>query len=51
MTALVYIRLVGFAAGTLVHLLLVVLVAGYRRPRMVERVLFFLALALFLFYA
>lgn len=51
MTALVYIRLVGFATGTLVHLFLAVLVAGYRRPRTVERVLFFLALALFLFYA
>ncbi|HJY87034.1 MAG TPA: ATP-binding protein [Candidatus Acidoferrales bacterium] len=51
MMALVYIRLVGFAAGTLVHLFLAILVAGYRRPRTVERVLFFLALALFLFYA
>lgn len=38
-------------AGSLVHLLLVVLVDGYRRPRMVERALFFLALGLFLFYA
>ncbi len=33
MSALLYLRLVGFAAGTLVHLFLVVLVAGYRRPR------------------
>jgi len=48
---LVYLRLVGFAAGTLLHLFLVVLIAGYRRPRHFERILFFLALALFLFYA
>jgi hypothetical protein len=51
MTALVYICLVGFAAGSLVHLLLVILVDSYRRPRMVERALFFLALALFLLCA
>jgi len=47
----VYLRLVGFAAGTLLHLFLVVLIAGYRRPRNFERVFFFLALSLFLFYA
>jgi signal transduction histidine kinase len=51
MSALLYLRLIGFAAGTLVHLFLVVLVAGYRRPRAFERVLFFLALTLFLFYS
>ncbi len=51
MNALVYVRLVGYSAGTLLHLFIVVLVAGYRRPRGLERVLFFLALALFLFYA
>src|SRR5712692_743 len=51
MSALLYLRLVGFAAGTLLHLFLVVLVAGYRRPRGFERVLFFLALSLFLFYS
>ena len=51
MSPLVYVRLIGFAAGTLVHLFLVVLVAGYRRPRAFERVLFFLALTLFLFYS
>src|SRR5712692_11770574 len=51
MTTLFYIRLVGFAAGTLLNLFLVVLVAGYRRPRAFERVLFFLALALFLFFS
>ncbi len=51
MPALLYLRLVGFSAGTLLHLFLVVLVAGYRRPRAFERVLFFLALTLFLFYS
>ncbi len=51
MSVLVYVRLIGFTAGALLHLFLVVLVAGYRRPRAFERVLFFLALALFLFYS
>jgi signal transduction histidine kinase len=51
MTAITYVRLIGFAAGTLVHLFLLVLIIGYRRPRQFERVLFFLALSLFLFYA
>lgn len=51
MAVLTYIRLVGFSAGTLLNLFLMVLVMGYRRPRNFERVLFFLALSLFLFYA
>jgi signal transduction histidine kinase len=51
MTAITYVRLIGFSAGTLVHLFLLVLIIGYRRPRQFERVLFFLALSLFLFYA
>jgi signal transduction histidine kinase len=51
MSALIYLRLIGFAAGTLLHLFLVVLVGGYRRPRAFERVLFCLALTLFLFYS
>src|ERR1700752_1586683 len=37
--------------GVLVYLFLMVIIIGYRRPRRFERVLFFLALALFLCYA
>jgi pilus assembly protein TadC len=51
MAALTSVRLIGFSAGTLLHLFLVVLVIGYRKPRAFERVLFCLALSLFLFYA
>ncbi len=51
MSAITYVRLIGYTAGTLLHLFLVILVIGYRRPRLFERVFFFLALSLFLFYA
>jgi signal transduction histidine kinase len=48
---LIYLRLVGFTAGTLLYLFWLVVIVGFRRPRNFERVFFFLALALFLFYS
>jgi signal transduction histidine kinase len=45
-----YIRLIGFTAGTLLMLFWMVVILGYRRQRNFERVFFFLCLALFLFY-
>src|SRR5260221_8573453 len=51
MSALTYIRLFGFTAGTLLMLFWMVVILGYRRQRNFERVLFFLCLSLFLFYA
>jgi signal transduction histidine kinase len=50
MGALLYIRLIGYTAGTLLHLFWMVVILGYRRQRNFERVFFFLCLALFLFY-
>src|SRR5271156_5368412 len=50
MGSLVYIRLIGYTAGTLLQLFWMVLILGYRRQRNFERVFFFLCLALFLFY-
>ncbi len=41
----------GATAGTLLCLFLVILIVGYRRRRTFERVLFFFALDLFLYYA
>jgi signal transduction histidine kinase len=49
--SLFYIRLIGFTAGTLVYLFLLALIVGHRRPRLFERLLFFVCLALFLIYA
>jgi signal transduction histidine kinase len=49
--SLVYLRLIGFTAGTLLMLFWMVVILGYRRQRNFERVFFFLCLALFLFYA
>jgi signal transduction histidine kinase len=49
--SLFYIRLIGLTAGTLVYLFLLALILGHRRPRLFERVLFFLILSLFLIYA
>jgi signal transduction histidine kinase len=46
-----YIRLISLTAGTLVYLFLLALILGHRRPRLFERVLFFLILSLFLIYA
>src|ERR1700720_2394935 len=51
MTSLVYLRLITFTAGTLLHLFWMVVILGYRRQRNFERVFFLLSLALFLFYA
>jgi signal transduction histidine kinase len=51
MGSLVYIRLIGYTAGTLLQLFWMVVILGYRRQRNFERVFFFLCLALFLFYA
>jgi signal transduction histidine kinase len=48
---LFYARLIGFTAGTLVYLFLLALILGHRRPRLLERLLFFLMLSLFLLYA
>ena len=50
MGPLVYIRLVGYTAGTLLQLFWMVVILGYRRQRNLERVFFFLSLALFFFY-
>ncbi len=51
MASLLYIRLIGLTAGTLLPLFWMVVIAGYRRQRNFERVFFFLCLALFLFYS
>jgi len=45
-----YIRLIGYTAGTLLQLFWMVVILGYRRQRNFERVFFFLCLALFFFY-
>ena len=50
MAALLYVRLIGYTAGTLLMLFWMVVILGYRRQRNFERVFFFLCLALFLFY-
>ncbi|GAC1619192.1 MAG: hypothetical protein NVS9B13_08250 [Candidatus Acidiferrum sp.] len=50
MDTLVYLRLIGYTAGTLVQLFWMVVILGYRRQRNFERVFFFLCLALFFFY-
>src|SRR5262249_50111256 len=51
MPSLVYFRLIGLTAGTLVQLFWMVVILGYRRQRNFERIFFFLCLALFLFYS
>jgi two-component system, NtrC family, sensor histidine kinase HydH len=51
MGSLVYLRLIGFTAGTLLQLFWIVVILGYRRQRNFERVFFFLCLALFFFYS
>lgn len=51
MGTLLYVRLIGFTAGTLLMLFWMVVILGYRRQRNFERVFFFLCLALFLFYS
>jgi signal transduction histidine kinase len=51
MPSLFYIRLISFTAGTLVYLFLLALILGHRRPRLFERLLFFVCLSLFLIYS
>lgn len=51
MVALYFSQLVGFTAGALLYLFLLVFVLGHWRVRALERVLFFLFFALFAFYA
>src|SRR5437762_11151691 len=50
MGSLLYIRLIGYTAGTLLQLFWMVVILGYRRQRNFVRVFFFLCLALFFFY-
>jgi signal transduction histidine kinase len=47
---LFYVRLIALTAGTLVYLFLIALILGHRRPRLFERLLFFLTLALLAIY-
>ncbi len=47
MGSLLYIRLIGYTAGTLLQLFWMVVILGYRRQRNFERVFFFLCLSLF----
>jgi signal transduction histidine kinase len=49
--SLFYIRLISLTTGTLVYLFLLALILGHRRPRLFERLLFFLVLSLFLIYS
>ncbi len=51
MALLFYVRLIALTAGTLVYLFLLALILGHRRPRLFERLLFFLILSLFAIYA
>jgi len=51
MGSFVYLRLIGFTAGTLLQLFWMVVILGYRRQRNFERVFFFLCLALFFYYS
>ena len=51
MPSLFYIRLISLTAGTLVYLFLLALILGHRRPRLFERLLFFLMLSLFFLYS
>jgi signal transduction histidine kinase len=48
---LFYFRLVVLTVGTLVYLFLLALIVGHRKPRLFERMLFFVSLAAFLIYA
>jgi signal transduction histidine kinase len=51
MEYLFYLRLIAFTAGSLLFLFLLVLLAGLRRPRLFESLLFLTGICLFLFYA
>jgi hypothetical protein len=48
---LLYVRLIGYTAGTLLMLFWMVVILGFRRRRNFERVFFFLCVALFCFYS
>ncbi len=50
MESLLYIRLIGYTAGTLLQLFWMVVILSYRRQRNFERVFFFVCLSLFFFY-
>src|SRR5712664_4340498 len=50
MGSLLYIRLIGYTAGTLLQLFWMVVILGYRRIIKFKQVFFFLCLALFFFY-
>src|SRR5215475_2269955 len=51
MGPLLYVRLIGYTAGTLLMLFWMVVILGYRRQRNFERAFFFLCVALFSFYS
>src|ERR1700693_5232872 len=51
MGSLVYLRLIGFTAGTLLQLFWMVVILGYRRQRNFQRAFFLLSVALFFFYS
>src|SRR6266853_1288358 len=51
MPSFVYVRLIGFTAGTLLELFWMVVILGYRRQRNFERVFFLLSVVLFFFYS
>ncbi len=51
MDSIIYLRLIGLTAGTLLPLFWMVVILGYRRQRNFERVFFFLCLSLFLYYS
>ena len=47
MDSIIYLRLIGLTAGTLLPLFWMVVILGYRRQRNFERVFFFLCTSLF----
>lgn len=50
MAFLFYVCLIALTAGTLAYLFLIALILGHRRPRLFERLLFFLVLVLLAIY-
>jgi signal transduction histidine kinase len=48
---MIYVELIGLTLGTIVYLFLIALILGHRRPRLFERILFFLVLSAFAIYA
>jgi signal transduction histidine kinase len=44
------VRLIALTAGTLVYLFLLALIVGHRKPRLFERLLFFVCLSAFMIY-